>query len=175
MVYDKPKILKSIFIYLIGILGHKRLAKDLNHFDGVNFKEFYSLLNKRNDQLNEVLSLWKSQDLDVVLSSAFIVPSIKHQDAKYLKLILTDSMLHNFIQFPSGVIPATTIREDEQYFDEPFDDHINKSILNTMKDSKGLPIGIQITSLPFEDEKALAVMKILEDHFKFSEKVQYPY
>ena len=46
---------------------------------------------------------------------------------KYLKLILTDSMLHNFMLFPTGVVPATLVRKDEQYFEEPFSDAINKA------------------------------------------------
>lgn len=50
-VYDKPRIIKQIGIFLIRFLGHKRLAKDLNDFYGVDFKEFYSLLNRRNDQV----------------------------------------------------------------------------------------------------------------------------
>ena len=33
-----------------------------------------------------------------------------------------------------------------------------------MKDSKGLPIGIQITSLPFEDEKAWQQQAAIYNH-----------
>ena len=43
-----------------------------------------------------------------------------------------------------------------------------------MKDSKGLPVGVQVFTLPFEDEKALAVMKILEDVYKFDREL-YPF
>ena len=77
--------------------------------------------------MNQVLDYWKSLNLDAVISPAFVVPSIKHEDAKYLKLILTDSMFHNFMLFPTGVVPATIIWEDEQYFEEPFNDAINKA------------------------------------------------
>ena len=43
------------------------------------------------------------------MSPAFVVPSIKHEDSKYLKLIITDSMFTNFVLFPTGVVPATLI------------------------------------------------------------------
>lgn len=45
LMYDKPRLLKNIGVYLINLLGHNRLARDLKCFENVSFEEFYSLLN----------------------------------------------------------------------------------------------------------------------------------
>ena len=43
-----------------------------------------------------------------------------------------------------------------------------------MKDSEGLPIGVQVVSTPFNEEKILYVMKVLEDKLEFRKKHPYP-
>jgi len=43
-----------------------------------------------------------------------------------------------------------------------------------MKNSIGLPIGLQVVSAPWKDEKVLAVMKIIEDLTKFTQNHPYP-
>ena len=35
-------------------------------------------------------------------------------------------------------------------------------MVDTMKNSEGLPIGIQIVGLPYQDEKIIEVMKLIE-------------
>jgi len=43
-----------------------------------------------------------------------------------------------------------------------------------MKGTAGLPIGVQIATLPFEDEKCLSLMKQLDDSIQFSAKHKLP-
>lgn len=72
-------------------------------------------------------------------------------------------------------MPVTLVREDEQTFDEKANnDVITAAINRSMNDSVGLPVGIEIITTPFQDEKALAILKILEEQIKFSEKHPYP-
>jgi Asp-tRNA(Asn)/Glu-tRNA(Gln) amidotransferase A subunit family amidase len=44
----------------------------------------------------------------------------------------------------------------------------------TGKGSAGMPVGIQVIGLPFEDEKVLGFMKSLEKEVKFYEKFPLP-
>ena len=39
-----------------------------------------------------------------------------------------------------------------------------------MKDSEGMPVGIQIAAIPKKDENILYIMKILEEKLRFREK-----
>lgn len=49
---------------------------------------------------------------------------------------------------------------DENWGDE---DILVKLAKQTVIGSKGLPVGIQISTLPFEDEKCLGIMKVIEE------------
>jgi Asp-tRNA(Asn)/Glu-tRNA(Gln) amidotransferase A subunit family amidase len=44
----------------------------------------------------------------------------------------------------------------------------------SMKDSAGLPVGIEICSLPFKEELILKIMKVIEKGARFHEKYPYP-
>lgn len=51
------------------------------------------------------------------------------------------------------------------YTDEFWGDHdiIVKEGKKCMEGSEGLPVGIQVSTLPFQDEKCLGVMKVISD------------
>lgn len=51
---------------------------------------------------------------------------------------------------------------------------MTQKLKETAKGSAGLPVGIQIIGLPFEDEKVLGFMKNLEKEVKFYEKYPLP-
>ena len=44
-------------------------------------------------------------------------------------------------------------------------DSFTKAAQKTMEDSAGIPLGIQISTLPYQDEELIGVMKIFEELF----------
>lgn len=70
------------------------------------------------------------------------------------------------LQLPSGVLPVTTVQEGEDTY-ESSGDLADNTIRDAFQGSVGLPISIQVSALPYQDEKALAVMKIIEEQFPF--------
>jgi len=57
------------------------------------------------------------------------------------------------------------VRESEQsgYVDEHNgNDLIFTRVVKCMNDSAGLPVGIQVSTLPYEDEKCIAVSRLIE-------------
>ena len=44
-------------------------------------------------------------------------------------------------------------------------DIFSKNIKKAVKNSENLPLSVQIVGLPFEDEKCLKVMKLIENNF----------
>lgn len=40
--------------------------------------------------------------------------------------------------------------------------------------SEGMPVGVQVISLPYRDEQVLGLMKLIEDEVKFRDKYSYP-
>eukprot|EP00352_Strombidinopsis_acuminata_P000494 CAMPEP_0176339434 /NCGR_PEP_ID=MMETSP0126-20121128/764_1 /TAXON_ID=141414 ORGANISM="Strombidinopsis acuminatum, Strain SPMC142" /NCGR_SAMPLE_ID=MMETSP0126 /ASSEMBLY_ACC=CAM_ASM_000229 /LENGTH=46 /DNA_ID= /DNA_START= /DNA_END= /DNA_ORIENTATION= len=43
---------------------------------------------------------------------------------------------------PTGVIPVTEVKEDEQVYKDDFNDIITKRIKATVEESVGMPIGV---------------------------------
>ena len=57
----------------------------------------------------------------------------------------------------------------EDNYNSKVEDALTRNARKVMKGSVGLPLAIQVIALPYEDEKALAVMKLLEGIFNFHE------
>ena len=102
-------------------------------------------------------------------------PAFLSTDAQKIGMSPIAARLAIYWQFPSGTLPVAIVKEDEQKFEEKlFNDIFTKEINDTMKGSEGMPMGLEIIGKPFNDEKVLAIMKILEEKFKFKESVEFP-
>jgi len=51
---------------------------------------------------------------------------------------------------------------------------LTNEIRQVAQGSQGLPVGIQVVGLPYEEEKVLGFMSYLEKKVKFTEKHPYP-
>ena len=72
-------------------------------------------------------------------------------------------------------MPITVVKEEEDTFQEKvYDDMMTSCIRNSTKGSQGMPIGLEIIAAPHKDEKALAIMKIIEQQTYFHVKHPYP-
>ena len=76
--------------------------------------------------------------------------------------------------FPAGVVPVTTIREDEQSY--PMEnlppnqrDHWAKKAQECMEGSAGMPLSVAVMTEMYRDEKCLRVMKEVERVVEFDE------
>ena len=78
------------------------------------------------------------------------------------------SFMCNICDLPTGVIPFTVVKdgEDSGYTDH-HNDRITRMIAEDMQGTVGLPLGIQVIGLPYQDEKLLGVMKRMDDARKF--------
>jgi hypothetical protein len=66
------------------------------------------------------------------------------------------------------------VRESEQsgYVDEHNgNDAFATRVVKCMKDSAGLPVGIQVSTLPYEDEKCIAVSRLIEKTLKLKPEI----
>lgn len=74
--------------------------------------------------------------------------------------------MFNVIHLPAGVVPVTTVRDEEQYYEDA-GDHRRERIIamaqEVCRQSAGLPIGVQLVGWPNDDERVLRVMKELEE------------
>lgn len=114
--------------------------------------------------VDEFASWWQEQGFTALVMPAFPNVAVK-MDAK---VGLTYTAIWNVMGNPAGVMPVTTVREDEQEFEESE----NASFRESAKDSAGLPVSVQVVAYTHEDEKLLVVMKHLEAALRNSEDKQ---
>uniref|UniRef100_A0A8C6XH15 Fatty-acid amide hydrolase 1 n=1 Tax=Naja naja TaxID=35670 RepID=A0A8C6XH15_NAJNA len=80
--------------------------------------------------------------------------------------ITSNTILYNYLDFPAGVVPVTTVtKEDEEElknFKGHFNDLGDKLFAKAVKESVGLPVAIQCVALPLQEELCLRFMKEVE-------------
>jgi Asp-tRNA(Asn)/Glu-tRNA(Gln) amidotransferase A subunit family amidase len=62
------------------------------------------------------------------------------------------------------------VGQDEQYIEDYYNDDIWAKANESMKNSAGLPVGIQVISYPGNEEDILCLMSQLDERIRFWEK-----
>lgn len=58
-------------------------------------------------------------------------------------------------------MPITRVQPDEEVYHRAYEDSINEKLTESARGSAGMPVGIQVVGLPYEDEKVLGVMRLI--------------
>jgi Asp-tRNA(Asn)/Glu-tRNA(Gln) amidotransferase A subunit family amidase len=82
-------------------------------------------------------------------------------------LMLEYIFIWAILYYPSGTIPITTVKANEQDFSDHHNDMWTNLIKETAKGSEGMPISVQVIAHSYEDEKALAVMQSIDNKINF--------
>lgn len=61
----------------------------------------------------------------------------------------------------AGAMPVTVVKEDEQEYVSRFNDAFTLETKKITEGSKGLPVGVQVIGLPYQEEKVLGIMFFL--------------
>ena len=126
--------------------------------------EFFQACEEQDEIKTTFLKWWKSNNIDALITPGLGLPAIKHGTSLNLSLACCYTFYFNLLDYPTGVVPITTVRENEQKYEDPFwNDSITDGAKKTMEGSKGLPVGIQVTTLPYEEELCLNVMRRIEE------------
>lgn len=130
--------------------------------------------NEQAGRSKEFFALYKSLGLDALISPGLPNPAVLHGQSKELAYGCAYTFLFNVLDMPTSAIPITKVREDEQtgYKDDVNgDDIFTTRVKKCMQQSAGLPVGIQVSTLPFEDEKCLAVSRLIEASLKLEPEI----
>ena len=74
-------------------------------------------------------------------------------------------MIWSCLGYPCATLPVTKVDESEQYFNDHFQDPWTRTLSKNSARTADLPIALQIVGYPCEDERVLAVTKLLEENF----------
>lgn len=107
-------------------------------------------------------------DIDAVVCPAFPIPPPQHHFPDLIGAACFATAFWNMLDFPAGIVPTGVVTEED---DNALNDELIwptgyniflKQIRDAARNSKGLPLAVQVAALPFEEEKCLAVMREIE-------------
>ena len=124
--------------------------------------EYLNHAGKVNDFRQEFAKYWREQKLDLMVAAGFGSQACLHGYSETTSLAAAYTFMWNVLGMTVGAMPITLAREEEEVYESKHNDEIKTKLNETGKGSAGMPVGIQVVGLPFEDEKVLGFMKSLE-------------
>ena len=165
--------LPNLFKKILKWFSSSRTRKILDHTLELSANDLTLSLSKLCHLRNELLKYWAENKFDVIITPAVALPAFKHNYGSKLLLASCYLWIANIINSPAGVVPITKVKENETCYNNSNlnykHDILSQYSQECMEGSVGLPVGVQILTLPWEDEKCLKVMKLIEDEIKFYE------
>lgn len=114
--------------------------------------------------------------LDAIIHPAIPMPATTHGMSAQIACI-SYMLIGPMLLWPTGVLPVTTVREEEQHYYESKEmrdqlpknqrDHVARLTAKEMKGSAGMPINISVLAPAYKDETCLRVMKEVERVMEF--------
>lgn len=119
------------------------------------------------DCVNDTIAEWRRLNLDVVLCP-IIGPAFNFRHCGKLSCMLPHSMTYNLLNFCAGVVPVSTVTEEDErnlcHLDKG--DRFKRTVKKAVTGGVGLPVAVQCVALPWQDELCLRFMKEVEDIVK---------
>ena len=120
-----------------------------------------SRLDYRRDFLR-ALDTDEGGPFDVIICPAFSLPALRHGASKDLVTAGAYAILYNVLGYPTGVVPVTRVREDEESQRKRSLDRLEGVAQATERGSAGLPVGVQVVARPWHEHLAFAAMRAIE-------------
>ena len=80
-----------------------------------------------------------------------VTPAIKNKTSQLSSIQIAYMVMASLLNLPAGVVPITKVEEGEEWFYDSYQDKFTRAFVNTMKESKGLPVGVQVIGLQWKD------------------------
>ncbi|KAJ7398123.1 Fatty-acid amide hydrolase 1 [Pitangus sulphuratus] len=127
--------------------------------------EVWSLHHEIEDFCHQFIAQWKKLNLDVMLCP-MLGPALHIGYPGKLSVAVSYTMLYNALDFPAGVVPVTTVTDEDE--DELKDykgyyrDWWDRTLAKAFGGNVGMPVAVQCVALPWQEELCLRFMKEVE-------------
>lgn len=123
--------------------------------------QLFKLVAELRSWRAEVLADMQAQGISLLLSPPYPIAAFPHGGSRNFTLAGSYAMFANALQLPAGVVPVTTVRDGEGE-DVAGEGLAGKLARANAQGSTGLPVGVQLIGLPWQDEWVLAAMQAVE-------------
>jgi fatty acid amide hydrolase len=163
----KSSIFDSLFRMKCFLTGHWRLAYYLKFAKQSTFSELCEISRGISEFKFEFGQYWNELGLDAIVCPIWPLVAPLHRTTVKIAPAFSYSFLWNLLDYPAGVVPVRQVQEGEDIYDSKERDSFVKVAKEIMSGSVGLPVSIQVIGKPYEDEKTLRLMKVVEKIHQF--------
>lgn len=165
-----PKVMRWISTTVSYLLGWTRISRLVGRGGHKSTEQTWAIQWEKKHFVAKVLASWKAMELDAVVCPSGVMPATYIGHAGGLSSMCCYTAFFNLLDMPAGVVPVTTATaaDDAALLSSyPRKDPWDKRVVAAASGAAGLPVGVQVAALPWEDEMCLRVMKEVEDAAAF--------
>lgn len=154
----------KIYSKILNLFGQKRSAALLDKLRVLDRKEFIHYQNRFHELKLKFYDYWQKNNFTAIIAPTFPTAAYTIGETHNVVTFNTVTYLFNMLDLPSVSIPVGLVKNTE--YNSKYNDKYTKAAKHEMSKSEGLPIAIQIGTLPQQDELALRLMKDI-DYYEF--------
>ncbi len=145
--------------------GQRNLPQLLRYFGHTDTAYYWGLVEAQaayQRRFADALDRDDGGPFDVIICPACALPALPHGASADLVTAGAYATLYNVLGYPTGVVPVTRVRADEEQPRKNALDVMVRAARRTEIGSAGLPVGVQVVARPWREHVALAAMRAIE-------------
>ncbi|CAG9316893.1 unnamed protein product [Blepharisma stoltei] len=173
------ELFSSIFMSSNDANIYPKKAKSLTHHEKDSFLSKSANLHSSHDYVKNLIKIekikqeffkkWAQEGIDVIIAP-YPVPATILDSCEDLFPSFAYVTFFNLLDCPAGNVPVDCVRQNEQIYEET-SEKWTKVMKDNMRNSIGMPLGVQVIAPPYREELCLNVMKQIEEKTLFWKKV----
>ena len=170
--YRLLSMLVRLPIFFLYLLAKKYDGKRRGLYIKALLKAYRTNTQNLKDEISDFTLKFReyltNRGINVLLAPGLVTPAVLHGSTDINSLQAVYTFMFNLFNFAAGALPITRVAENEQFYYSTTDDEITQSFIENMKNSAGLPVGIQVAGFSWMDEEVIHVMKAIEKDINFA-------
>ena len=160
-----PPVLK-IVTRIMAARGQNHLAQIMQAMGARSTEVYWQLVAARNQYRADFIQLLEAGSFDAIICPPYALPAVTHGSTEHLFPAMTYGLTYNVIGAPAGVVAATRVQPGEESDRVVGKDLADITAQKVERGSSGMPVGVQVVARHWRDDVVLAVMAMLEEHFR---------
>ncbi|KAJ7646872.1 amidase signature enzyme [Roridomyces roridus] len=179
-----PRVIRNIMAWVVRtFMGDEVMSSVLRSTGARTVEEFHGSALRRNEVRKEFYRrFWEKYELDGIITYVLASPGVVHGGTKMISIMAGNTLGYNLLNHPVGVVPVTHVdpaldaltpewiqgpghgskmTEGEIYFKTTLTSNLKKPVYDATE-MRGLPVGVQVVGKPWEEEKVLGMMRVVD-------------
>jgi fatty acid amide hydrolase len=157
-----PRPMRAVVVAGLRQAGQTWMARITDNARARSADGYWQLVERKNQITARVLTHMRTQGIGAILCPPYALPATPHVKAFDLLAAASYSMVVNLLGWPSGTVSTTRVAAGEDNSRGRSRDQVLRGARLADEGSVGLPVGVQVSSLPWREDVVLAIMGALE-------------